>query len=373
MKNAPKVFYAVLNMGLGHASRSLPLIREFRKRGWQVLVGSTGRALEFLKWEVPGATFLDTPAYDLQYAANGYLLPRLAAQFPRLLKKIHDETRFCKQVVRRHAPDLIISDHCYGMYHPAVRSYFLSHQIYFEMPGGLQMFSALGGHFNFRYHRAYQAIIIPDLKGERGGLLSGRLSRTPGNRHHYFYTGLLSSIEKSARPADIDVLVSISGPEPQRTIFEQKVLAQIGGVPGKKVVLLGKSESLQTRRPDPSLQVRSHAPREEIQELFNRARLIVSRPGYSTLMELAELGKPALLVPTPGQTEQIYLARRMTQMGWFFSVPQDSLDLETHLPRAADFPGLSRPGATQQSVQRLFAQWIEPYFGTPLPRGTPGQ
>lgn len=367
MKNAPKVFYAVLNMGLGHASRSLPVIREFRKRGWQVLVGSNGRALEFLKLELPGVTFLDTPAYDLQYVSNGFLLPRLVAQFPRLLKKINDETRFCKQVVARHSPDLIISDHCYGMYHPAVRSYFLSHQIYFEMPRGLQMFAALGGHFNFRYHQDYQAVIIPDLPEEGGGLVSGRLGRIPGNKDHYFYTGLLSSIEKSTRRPDIDVLVSISGPEPQRTIFEQIVLRQIAGVPGKKVVLLGKSESLQTRRRDPSLQVRSHATRDEIQKLFNRARLIVSRPGYSTLMELAELGKPALLVPTPGQTEQVYLARRMTEMGWFLSVPQDSLHLGEHVPRAAAFPGLSRPGATQQSVQRLFKKWIEPYFESPPP------
>jgi len=152
----------------------------------------------------------------------------------------------------------------------------------------------------------------------------------------------------------LDLLVSISGPEPQRTIFEQKILQQIEDVPGKKVVALGKSETLQLIRDTADLQVYSHIPRREMEKLFNRAKLIVSRPGYSTLMELVELGKPALLVPTPGQTEQISLARYARERNWFYSVEQANLDLARDVRIAPQYSGLYKPNVTQCSVRNIF-------------------
>jgi UDP-N-acetylglucosamine:LPS N-acetylglucosamine transferase len=152
----------------------------------------------------------------------------------------------------------------------------------------------------------------------------------------------------------LDLLVSISGPEPQRTIFEQKILQQIDDVPGKKVVALGKSETLQLIRDTKDLQVYSHIPRREMEKLFNRAKLIVSRPGYSTLMELVELGKPALLVPTPGQTEQISLARYARERNWFYSVDQAKLNLVRDVKIAPQYAGLFKPNVTQWSVRNIF-------------------
>ncbi len=352
--NPGTVFYTVLNMGLGHASRSLPIMREFVNRGWRLVIGANGRALNFLQNEIPAAEFITTPDYALRYAKGALLPLSLLAQTPQFLAGIRAEQKLCRKAAQLYQPKLIISDHCYGMSHPEIPSYFITHQVYFAMPPGLERFSALPARFNFHYHRHFGKIIIPDLPDENGGRLSGRLSRLPRQASRYHYAGLLSSVAQQNIKPDIDVLVSISGPEPQRTLFEKLVLEQIETIPGKKVVLLGKSESTRTLCDREALKVYSHLPRQAAAELMNRARLIVSRPGYSTLMETAELGKPALFVPTPGQTEQVYLARRLQEQGWFHSVAQHRLKLADDIERARSLPGLHIPDATQRTLERLF-------------------
>lgn len=352
------VFYAVLNMGLGHASRSLPVISGFVDRGWWVIVGANGRALAFLRNELPQLSFVETPDYALRYSSGIFLPLALLAQTPRFFSGIGAEKRLAEEVVRQHHPDLIISDHCYGISHPDIPSHFLSHQIYFAMPPGMEWLAPLPAQINFHYHADFDKVIIPDLPGEGGGALSGRLSRLPRHAAKYHYAGLLSSVRRRDEDQDLDVLVSISGPEPQRTHLENIVLAQIKAVPGRKVVLLGKSESRQPVREDEDLKIYPHLPRAEMARLMNRAALIVSRPGYSTLMELAEIGKPALLIPTPGQTEQVYLARRLQRRGLFYAVSQNKLNLGRDIPRALDCPGLNYPDATQTTVKRLLDEII---------------
>ncbi|MFQ5583787.1 MAG: hypothetical protein ACE5GL_05070, partial [Calditrichia bacterium] len=110
----PRVFYAVLNMGLGHAAHSLPLIRELTERGCDVLAGSNGRSLAFLQNELPELSFVETPAYGIEYARGALMIPRLVIQIPGFLKQIKKETSFCLDIVARYSPDILISDHCYG-------------------------------------------------------------------------------------------------------------------------------------------------------------------------------------------------------------------------------------------------------------------
>ncbi len=353
-----KVFYAVLNMGLGHATRSLPIIREFLRRGWEVVLGSNGRALEFLKREFPGIPFVVTPDYGIKYSKSRWLLPLLLWQIPMVLRGIRQENQFCAFVVKNYQPDLIISDHCYGMYHSQVPSYFISHQIYFAMPRGLDAFSFLPSRFNLFFHQKYKKVIIPDYQSERGGLLSGKLSRLPNRPGLYAYVGLLSSVSQNDTDVDIDFLISISGPEPQRTLLEMQLRQQITSLPGKKVMVLGKSETVESSR-DQEVTIFSHVARREMALLFNRARFIISRPGYSTLMELAELGKPALLIPTPGQTEQQYLASRVLQKGWYYSVQQNAINIRADWEIASNYAGLYKPNATGVSVRKIFEEVFE--------------
>lgn len=354
-----KVFYAVLNMGLGHATRSLPVIQEFLRRGWKVWVGSNGRSLQFLKHELPDADFITTPDYGITYSHGSLLLPKLISQTPGVLFKIREEKKLCDRIVEGIVPDLIVSDHCYGMHHSQIPSYFMSHQIYFALPAYLQPFSPLISQFNFGFHNRYRKVLIPDLPENGHGLISGKLSNLPSSDKHHKFIGTLSSIKRQSHGNDIDVLFSVSGPEPQRSVFEKIILAQVRDVKGKKIVALGKSEERKLLEDEDDLKVYTHLPRMEMETLFNRAKLIVTRAGYSTLMELAETGKKALLVPTPGQTEQEYLAKRMIEKKWFYSVSQNHINLSRDIEIAQLTTGLSKPDATQNTVDHIFNEVLK--------------
>ncbi len=354
-----RVYYTVLNMGLGHAARSTPIIKKFVRQNWQVLIGSNGRALQFLRREFPGLDFVVTPDYGITYTQSNWLLLKLLLQTPAILQKIHAEHQFTDRVVKTFSPDIIFGDHCYGAYHAHVPSFFISHQIYFAVPRRFQAFRSIPAQFNLLFHRKFNRILIPDQQDNETGLLSGSLSQVKKYDVKYDYIGILSSLKKTAEAADIDILFSISGPEPQRTIFEKIILTQVEDIPGKKVVLLGKSEESKLVDSKEDCVIYTHLPRMEIQKLYNRAKLIVSRPGYSTLMELAELGKKALFIPTPGQTEQLYLAGYVRKKGWFYSVRQKELRLTQTIAGAEKYPGLFLPEATQKSVDTIWRDIVD--------------
>jgi uncharacterized protein (TIGR00661 family) len=279
---------------------------------------------------------------------------KLALQIPKVIKAIKEEKKLCNKIVQVFSPELIVSDHCYGMYHSQIPSYFLSHQIYFAMPDSLNFVSPVVSRFNFSFHQQYSKIIIPDLPENGHGLLSGKLSQLPELKDKYFFAGILSSINKLRVENEIDFLFSISGPEPQRTVFEKIILDQVEKIPGKKIVVLGKSEENNVITEKNDLKIYSHLPRVELERIFNKANFIVTRPGYSTIMELVELGKNALLVPTPGQTEQEYLAKRMKEKAWFYFTEQKKLDLLQDIDLAKSYSGLKKANATQKTVENIF-------------------
>jgi predicted glycosyltransferase len=130
---------------------------------------------------------------------------------------------------------------------------------------------------------------------------------------------------------DIDYLFSVSGPEIQRTLFEEIILDQISHIPGKKVVVLGKPADIQSYDDIENTEIYSHVNREKQNELLNRAKFVVCRSGYTTVMELVTLKKSALMIPTPGQTEQEYLAQHFKRTGLFHTAQQHGLNLLSEL------------------------------------------
>jgi UDP-N-acetylglucosamine transferase subunit ALG13 len=351
--NKPSIFIAVLNMGLGHATRSLPLIHYLLNKNWRVVIGSSGRSQIFLKTEVPAASFIDLPDYRLRYSTKGVRISGLLPQIPKLWQAISQEHQITEQIVKNMHLQAVISDHRYGCYSRFIPSLFISHQLRFAAPPFLRPFEIFGFWLNRWFHKKFQAVIIPDILQKKEGLISGRLSRTSG-RSGYHFCGILSSIKKNELKTDLDLLVSISGPEPQRTIFEKKIRQQIKSIPGEKVVVLGKPEIESRETTVPGVTIYSHLSRQKLEEYFNRSRLIITRSGFSTLMELVELGKKALLVPTPGQTEQLLLAERLMKLNWFYSVSQDHLDLAKDIIIARGYPGAPTIPNTQETLPKMY-------------------
>ncbi len=332
-----RILYAVLNWGLGHAVHSVPMIRSLSKNN-EVILAATGRALAFLKDEFPHLQSINLPDYTIQYASKQrFLVVRLILQVPAMLVSLLREHWQTEKIVRERDIDLIISDNRYGVYSRNVPSFFITHQLRFKLPRTIRKFEVISEWFNRWYFRKYSGVLVLDEQGEEnmaGDLAhSGKICRHP----KLAYIGLWSTVHKENVPQDIDVLAVISGPEPHRGIFGKKVIEQMKNMPGNKVVILGKPEDTGKDYSYPGLQAYSFKNRKEVNALLNRAKIVVCRSGYSSTMDMVSLKKPALMAPTPGQTEQEYQAEYYRDKGYFYMVSQEEMNLSVDLKTAKIF------------------------------------
>jgi len=176
-----------------------------------------------------------------------------------------------------------------------------------------------------------------------------------------YYAGVLSSAARMNVPQDVDLFVSISGPDPPRAQMEELILGQVGKLDlARIVVTLGKPEVRGVQQISGRVTVHGFLDRAGQQEMLNRAKMVVCRSGYTTMMELAELRRKALVIPTPGQTEQEYLGRYYRERGFFHSVSQYDLDLVRDLEIARRMTGVTFSTDTQANVERLYRDLFAP-------------
>lgn len=336
MSRKRKILYAVLDWGLGHATRSLPIIRQLVTDN-DVTVLSTGRSRELLKAELPGIEFIDYPDYSVRYTERGgTLLLSLCLQLPKIFIRLRDEHKFTERLVAERKFDRIVSDNRYGIYSNSVPSFFITHQLRFKLNPGLEKLEFISEYFNRFYFRHYKKIFIPDEEKEPNlsGDLSHGIRSIKNTKLHY--TGILADLNPDHEPVNSDYLIIISGPEPQRTIFEKKAIEQSSGIQGKIIIVCGKTESSGVRTIG-NTEIYDHASRKVISSMIKGTGMIISRPGYSGVMEIVSMNKKALFIPTPGQTEQEYLGRYFKDKGYFHSVIQEKMDLQTDIKTAENF------------------------------------
>jgi uncharacterized protein (TIGR00661 family) len=329
-----RILYAVLNWGLGHATRSIPIIRTLMVN-YEIILASTGRSLRLLQAEFPELETVDFPDYGIRYSREGrWLLFFLIIQLPLVILRLFLEKVQTEKIVREKKIDVIFSDNRYGVFSRKIPCYFMTHQLRYSLGRRLRGFEWISVWFNRLMFKHFGRIFVPDVESDRN--LSGSLAHSKEWRakSKISYIGILSSVAQEKVEKDIDLLVMISGPEPQRSIFEEIIKRQIGLIPGRKVVILGKPGEETDWSETVDLQVFSHLDRKTMQQIINRSHIIIARSGYSTIMELAALEKRALLVPTPGQTEQAYLAEHLQKMGWWYAKTQDQLNIASNLPLA---------------------------------------
>jgi hypothetical protein len=353
------VLFGTSGWGLGHATRDLVLIRALLEAGCRVTVVATGAAQTVLRRELGDACrYLDWPDMPSTIARSTLrFLVRTTLAVPRILGVWLGEQRRLRRLLRTERVDLIVSDHRYGLVTGRVPCYFISHSPRYIAPWRSRSMENLMEWFIARWLRPVRRIIVPDDDAdESDGGLSGEMSHATRfvPRERLAFIGILSSLGRRECERDVDLFISVSGPEPQRTLFEETALAQLPALKGEgRIVLaLGRPD-----RPAPAVpegvEVYSYLDRDGQEAVMNRARLVVCRSGYTTLMELAELGRPALLVPTPGQTEQLYLAETLGKRGLFHTIPQRALDLARDVPIARRYPGYRAAQPTAASAERF--------------------
>ncbi len=350
-----EIIYGVCSWGLGHATRSLPVLRRLLSENNNITVISNGRSLEVLKKELgEQITYVDIPDYPMLLSENTrQFLAKSMVYWPVFIKRIEDGLTQLQKILDKKHYDCIISDARYDMYSKKTPSFFISHQMRIMNPLQIKMFEHAMERFNMFFFKRYVSVMVPDYKENNlSGDLSHNLKRIDENAIHY--VGVLSDFTRRPMNKNIDYLISISGPEPQRSILEETLASQAEKLEGTVVMTLGKAENYSITKKK-HLTTYSFVTKELREELLNKAKLVVSRSGYSTLMDVAVVGTKALFIPTPGQIEQEYLSKYHNKLGTFHSVAQDAVDLKNDVKIAKEKSGFTRECDVKKTVENMLS------------------
>ncbi|MCF6129245.1 glycosyltransferase [Flavobacterium sp. AS60] len=327
MKNSTKnILVAPLNWGLGHATRCIPIIRELEKNGFTPILASDGVALQLLQKEFPHLQSLELPSYEIEYAKNGADFKwKLIKNSPKMIDAIFTEKKIVKKWIAEFNLQGIISDNRLGVYSKKIPSVFMTHQLNVLSGKTTWISSKLHQHFIKKFTECW----IPDIKENPN--LTGKLGHLKNSSLNLKYLGPLSRLEKKDLPIKYDLMVILSGPEPQRTFLEEKLIKEVQSFKGKVLFIKGIIESEQKTTKDKNVTYYNFMTSSEIETAFNESETVLCRSGYTTVMDLAKLQKKAFFIPTPGQFEQEYLAKRLKRNGFIPYAKQDNFIIENLL------------------------------------------
>lgn len=307
-----KVLVSPLDWGLGHATRCVPLLRWLVDHGYEVLLGTTEGQRAFFQKEFPQVPQLEAPSYAITYPSSGWRMPFwLLSEIPRLWKVQKLEQKWVEEVRKMHGIRLVISDNRFGCFSPLIPSVYITHQLRIALPKYVRIFEPLLEAFHGWLQRNFTEVWVPDSLGALN--LAGRLSQRPLRKKvHYIGSQTRFTACKSTHKK-WDWCVLLSGPEPQRSLLESLACqALLNPEVGQVLLVRGKPGEMQTPDLPAHFTVYNHLPSDELQDQICQSHWVLCRSGYSTLMDLEKLGAKAILVPTPGQTEQVVLAQDLS-------------------------------------------------------------
>ncbi len=315
---------APLDWGLGHATRDISIIRALIANGYEVILAGEGSQANLLQSEFPLLQIVPLAGYHIRYSRSkwGFLFT-LLMQVPRVYGVIRAENRWLDKLIDDHNIDLVISDNRFGLHTKKIPCIFITHQLTIKAP--FVWMEKIMQAVNYHFINQFTACWVPDLAGEGniGGILSHPL-RLP--KISVQYISLLSRFQWQSEIKKYDYCILLSGPEPQRSMLEEKILAEAASIKEKILLIRGKPGSKETLTVPDNVEVKNHLPGEELQQVLLQADIIVCRGGYTSVMELLSLKKKMLVIPTPGQTEQEYLAIQLKEKQICYTTTQDQLN-----------------------------------------------
>ena len=318
-----KILVAPLNWGLGHATRCIPIINGLIDNGFEPIIASDGVALELLKKEFPELISFELPSYDIQYAEKGRNFKwKMVAQIPKIISAVQKEQKETTKILNTYHFDGIISDNRLGVYSNELPSVFITHQLN-VLTGST---SWLTTKLHTRYIQQFNECWVPDV--ETSPNLSGKLGHTSEKINNIKYIGPLSRLSKKTTQTVYDLMVLLSGPEPQRSILEEKIILELKNYPDKVVFIKGVVEKEQIKEQIGNITFYNFMNSRELEATFNDSNFVLCRSGYTTIMDLAKLNKKAFFIPTPGQYEQEYLAKKFKKEGIIPSCKQENFKIE---------------------------------------------
>lgn len=360
MFRGARILVAPLDWGLGHAARCVPVIRTLLEQDAVPIIGADKGPLALLHDEFPDLEHVQLPGMEIRYAAGASQAWAMARQLPRMVLQVREEHRLFNRIRQQLRLEAVISDQRFGIRAHDLPSVLITHQVFPFSPFAQSNARRINRRHTDRFDRCW----IPDHRQAPG--LAGDLSHGEHLPQQARYIDPLSRFAKI--PAETGhatwrTVSVISGPEPQRTLFEQVVIQQLRSIEGRHLIVTGQPGMASQR--DGSIEIVGHLPAAKLQAALASADLIISRTGYSTLMDLEALGRSALLVPTPGQPEQEYLGRLHATKGHHVVQPQDGLDIARVLQDPPSIRPVAQKSTALFEAMADLARLIDPSVTSP--------
>ena len=350
----PRILVAPLDWGLGHATRCIPIIRELLNLGCEPWIAASGLQKEMLQSDFPAQHLLDLAGYGIQYDRDGKRFGRrIMMQVPRILNSIRKERLWLAEIHKNTGFQGIISDNRYGLHHPEIPSVFITHQLSIKTGRG-EWTDRQINKWNQRAISQFDACWVPDWAGSEN--LAGELSHPAQLPVNTAYIGPLSRLEEVAPMANLPLLVILSGPEPQRTLFENLLLQQLGTASISFVLVRGVTHD-QPIPEVPGGTIYNNQSTKQLNQRISDADFVLCRPGYTSIMDLVKLKKKMILVPTPGQAEQEYLFEELMAKKMAVGSTQDQFNLNELMIHARDYD-FWLPGSQKECYKSVLQDWV---------------
>ena len=359
-ETAVNVLVAPLDWGLGHATRCIPVIDSLVRRGCKVLIAGSGFSGELLHKRFPNLVFEPLPSYNITYPRKGSMALHLLKQTPGILRTIRAEHIALEHIIAKHQISHVISDNRYGLHSSSAKCIYMTHQIHVSSGGNQKWIDHLLFLLQRRFIEKFDRVWIVDEPELGKGKWAGKLSSPEGLRIPYHHVGLLSRFNNNefttiSNEEPFQRIALLSGPEPQRSLLEKKMLQHFDGLPGKSLLVRGVAG--EERKVHQDTTIINSITDLNLREVLSSNPIVYCRPGYSTLMDLQYLQHArAVLIPTPGQTEQAYLADRFSQMYGFTCIGQSlTLPAEDAIT-SAQTPKMDYRNLLEESLDDLLVE-----------------
>jgi len=309
-----RILVCPLNWGLGHATRCVPIVRNYLAEGHEVVLAADGYPLQFLKSEFPELHTLELPSYPVSYSAGKSQVAAMIRNLPHILKGMYHEHNWLRKLLKVEHFDLVISDNRFGLWTKQTTCIYITHQLMIKMPQHLKMLEPLTWWLHRQIINQYRTCWIPDYQ-ENGGLSGDLAHKYPLPQNAQFIGPLTRFLKTETYKPDTsyDVVALVSGIEPQRTLFENQLVQRFAKSNEKTLIVCGKPTNNNSRLQIGNICFATHITDTQLAAYLLGAKKIIARSGYSTIMDLHAINclYKAEFIPTPGQTEQEYLAEYM--------------------------------------------------------------
>lgn len=341
MQNKPTILICPLNWGLGHAARCIPLIKMFQQKECNVIVAGDKLLLHFIRSEFPEIKSIPLKGMIIKYGKKANWPLFFIFKLPKLLFCIFKEHRSIKKVVKKYNVDIVISDNRFGLFGSNAYSIYITHQLYIKLPAVTSIFEGWVNKIHRFLIKKFDECWVPDF--ENGLTLAGELSHPPKTLPNTTYIGPLSRfteyLNQAGHKNKFDIAVILSGPEPQRSILENLLLSQLKTTSYKAIIIQGKPEYKQNLALSNNIQMTSIMNTAQLYETIMQSEVILCRSGYTSIMDILAIGHKAILIPTPGQSEQEYLANLYQTRNFFITTPQNELNISEIMLKIAFYKG----------------------------------